>query len=170
MLDMKNIYEEAHKTIGGYGTVNHAGAMQEYIVNVIKPESILDVGCGDGAFCRYLESQNISATGIDIAQDGGDIRNLYLDNNAFDWSTAFDVLEHIPVDELDLALSEMKRVAKKGMMFSICFRDSIYKVQGRSLHETVKPAEWWLSLLKNYGKVEVYKMYSTCGYYIVRFL
>ena len=43
----------------------------------------------------------------------GDILNLPLKDDSVDMAIACDVLEHIDPKELDKAVSEMKRVAKK---------------------------------------------------------
>jgi cyclopropane fatty-acyl-phospholipid synthase-like methyltransferase len=173
---MKEIYDEVYKTIPGYGSVNHGGRVQQYIVDEIKPDSVLDVGCGRGQFCLFLDKHGIKTIGLDISSpipdDESDVWWIRNDVRKFlpfgvSWITAFDVLEHIPEDELDDIFDLFNLSAQKGFVFSICFRDSVFNVQGQSLHPTVKAAEWWKEKISRLGKVTVLEEYETYGYYRV---
>jgi SAM-dependent methyltransferase len=90
---------------------------------------ILNIGCGPGRSSQYLskfghvisiEYDNFCCefardkTGLDIIN--GSITELPFDDNCFDLVCAFDVIEHVEEDQL--AIAEMKRVAKKqGILF-----------------------------------------------------
>jgi SAM-dependent methyltransferase len=100
------------------------------------PESILDVGCGEGVLTEQwadkLGSRRI--VGIDLddpklkaewdkRQRGNleyrveDATNLSYADNEFDMSTAIEVLEHVPDPER--TVSEMARVAKRWVLVSV---------------------------------------------------
>ena len=100
------------------------------------PESILDVGCGEGVLTEQwadkLGSRRI--VGIDLddpklkaewdkRQRGNleyrveDATNLSYGDNEFDMSTAIEVLEHVPDPER--TVSEMARVAKRWVLVSV---------------------------------------------------
>ncbi len=97
------------------------------IKNLIKGENknLLDIGCGkpcdsmkDGAFLRYLGF----GTGLDIVEHNlefpfkkGSITDIPFEDNSFDVVIASEVLEH--VDDVDISLSEISRVIKKGGVF-----------------------------------------------------
>jgi cyclopropane fatty-acyl-phospholipid synthase-like methyltransferase len=173
---MKEIYDEVYKTIPGYGSVNHGGRVQQYIVDEIKPDSVLDVGCGRGQFCLFLDKHGIKTIGLDISapfpEDESNVdwqrRDLMsMLGMSAEWVTSFDVLEHIPEEDIDDVFSVLGCVATKGFVFSICFRDSVFRVQGQSLHPTVRPAEWWKEKLSRLGTVTVLQEYDTYGYYRV---
>lgn len=177
----KETYDKVYETMPDYGKVNHAGPMQAYIVDELhpKPASVLDVGCGRGDFIKFLATKGIAATGVDVSAprpdaNGGfefvnmDVRELQPALAVVDWVTAFDFLEHLPEEELDSILEALMVRARYGMIFSICFRDSIYRCFDKSLHKTVKPAEWWKEKLSKYGEVEEWDIQPTCGFYIVR--
>lgn len=174
-MDAKRIYDEVYETIPGYGDVNHGGRMQRYVVKELKPKSVLDVGCGKGVFCQYLAKNGILTYGLDVSAPlpktnnvtwfKHDLKSIPL--MTVEWVTAFDVLEHIPEKDLEKVFKEFDRVARKGFIFSICFRDSIYKVQGQSLHPTVKPVQWWKDKLSSLGNVTTLEEYDTYGYYRV---
>jgi len=85
-------------------------------VKEISPNSLLDVGCGDGRFLHEVNKQlNISSLlGVDYSQKAielakvlnpnilfiaGDIKNRELTKNYFDCITLIETLEHIPPQE-----------------------------------------------------------------------
>ena len=177
MYNLKKIYDEIYKKLPEYGSTNHGGYMQGYIVEEFSPKSILDIGCGKGQFCQYLDSNGAEAHGVDISAPftesdtikwyREDARKLPFEDNFVEWSSSFDVLEHIPENDLDSVLSEMSRISKKGFFLSICYRDSIYKVKGQTLHPTVKNSLWWKNLLSKYGKVIEHDIQPTYGLYVI---
>ena len=90
---------------------------------------ILNVGCGPGRSSQYLSSFG-EVTSIEYDKDccefasertglqiiNGSITELPFQDKMFDLVCAFDVIEHVEDDQL--AISEMKRVAKKdGVIF-----------------------------------------------------
>ncbi len=91
----------------------------------LKPNSVLEIGVGDRVIGNYINSNtNIKYVSVDI--DGelmpdvvGDIKNLSFEDNSFDVVCAFEVLEHIPFDQFEICLLEMKRVSKKNVLISL---------------------------------------------------
>ena len=98
---------------------------------ILKQENlkILNVGCGPGRSSQYLSSFG-EVTSIEYDKDccefasertglqiiNGSITELPFQDEMFDLVCAFDVIEHVEDDQL--AVSEMKRVAKKeGVIF-----------------------------------------------------
>ena len=99
-------------------------------------DHVLDVACGDGYGCRILSSNVGQVIGIDINEsliannnqrnDHDNIR--YAVDNAFGLSlgdgsvsgcTAMELIEHLPVDQVDTFVKEVRRVVKPGGAF-IC--------------------------------------------------
>ncbi|WP_211299204.1 class I SAM-dependent methyltransferase [Methylovulum psychrotolerans] len=113
-------------------------------------KSILDIGSGTGRAIKYVKQHapDILIVGIEpveelrsigyqkgIAEEElieGDATNLAYSDASFDLVCAFGVLHHIKYPEL--AVSEMLRVAKKGIFIS----DSNNFGQGSVLSRTVK--------------------------------
>lgn len=52
---------------GDFGRVHVLDAPMLALVATAAPARVLDVGCGEGRFCRMLEQRGISTTGIDPA-------------------------------------------------------------------------------------------------------
>lgn len=91
----------------------------------LKPDSILEVGTGDGVYKNYiLNNTKILYKNLDIAQDlnpdiVGTVDNIPLENDSFDLVCAFEVLEHLPFERFEKCLSELKRVSKKYIIISL---------------------------------------------------
>lgn len=92
-----------------------------------SPKNALDVGCGEGRFCRMLRQHGVAATGIDptsallaVARHR-DKKGAYLEAKAerlpFD-AKAFELvisyLSLIDIPDVQAAISEMARVLKPG--------------------------------------------------------
>lgn len=102
----------------------------ERIKNIKSADKVLEVGPGSLPFIRantFLErnfsseesvaqrgfAEKINLSAKTVFYDGG--RFPFADNE-FDYVICSHVLEHVPMEELDLFISELKRVAKKGYL------------------------------------------------------
>jgi ubiquinone/menaquinone biosynthesis C-methylase UbiE len=89
------------------------------------------------------------------------MHNVPLDDNCADFITAFDSLEHLLPEDVDLTFKEMHRIAKSNaeFCFSICYRPSFYLVKGQNLHPTVESEAWWKEKISAVGFPENKKQY-----------
>jgi ubiquinone/menaquinone biosynthesis C-methylase UbiE len=95
---------------------------------------VLDVGCGAGGISRAIKSYrpDLEVYGVDVSREAiseaqknaggvsflqGDINKLPFGKGSFDAVVIFDVLEHL--DKPSVALDEVRKVLKKGGMFSL---------------------------------------------------
>lgn len=125
--------EEFKKTKGGSLHPDVASILSHIIA---KPGmKILDVGCGRGDMVIFYAKKGIDAYGIDYAKEGitiaqeakekqrkeiqkhihfsvMDAKKLKFPDNYFDIIISIDVFEHLYKEELELALSEIRRVLK----------------------------------------------------------
>lgn len=90
-----------------------------------RPSSVLEVGMGDGVIAEYVKrNTEIQYTSVDIADDVGadvigSITKLPFGDKSFDVVCAFEVLEHLPFEQLNTALSELARVARTHVFLSV---------------------------------------------------
>lgn len=114
---------------------------QVKFITELKPESILEVGIGNKTLNNYLKQHRYSVTACDFDKTFNpdvvaDVRDLPFKDNEFDVVCAFQILEHIPWEDFPTALSELQRVSKKNVVFSVpytpvsiemVFKSSIFK-------------------------------------------
>lgn len=92
---------------------------------------VLDVGSGDGALVRYMTRKGAVATGLECGEaqlakarstepEGEEVyvegfgQNMPFEDNGFDAVIFFNSLHHIPVESMDAALSEARRMVTDG--------------------------------------------------------
>ncbi len=137
---------KSKKSNGSDGWLNFYNPLRDFYRAVairlfLKPKSLLDVGCGEGRMVKYLRFLGVDAWGLDISKHlisrtsgelgkflkQGDILNIPFANSSFEVVTTFDVLEHIPTENLPRAVSECNRVAQKLV-----------------LHKNYTSENWWI--------------------------
>jgi SAM-dependent methyltransferase len=133
---LREFYEQCYEPRpGGDGRWRELGALTkaEHIVRLLgragiaDPETVLDVGCGDGAVLAELARRGVGRTrvGLDISSSAVrlaasrpelaaahvfDGERIELEDGAYDLAFATHVLEHVPAPERLLA--ELLRVAR----------------------------------------------------------
>lgn len=118
----KSHYGFEHYAFGGR-FVSYYWQLKEVLG--IGPSSVLEVGVGDRVFGNFMKSNSaIAYTSVDIAEDThpdvvGSILKLPFADKAFDVACAFEVLEHLPFEQFDQALSELCRVARTHIVISL---------------------------------------------------
>lgn len=149
------------------GELRHADAVEQLhaLYAELKSEkltSLLDVGCGRAEIVRTAVSIGYwPVRGLECVEylcggvvDQGEITCLPYENGQFDVVTCFDVMEHIPIDDTEISISELCRVANKAIIVSISnVRDSF---GGGTLHINLRDYKEWEAILKKWwpGKVE----------------
>lgn len=108
-------------------------------------KSVLDYGSGTG---KSWDTPQLAKAkvGRDVTlYDPGLPDHDALPDGKFDAVLVFDVLEHIPEDEVDGALREIFERAKRLVLLSFCPRGSKKKLPstGKDVHVTQKDREWW---------------------------
>jgi len=151
-----------------YGSKNWGAGIEGWIkANGVK--SLLDVGCGNGRFAINVSAFIPDVHAMDIAsvRSGSvlndstqivkyldaDAKAIPLEENSVEIVTAFDVLEHIPPEELDRVLAEMDRVSTNGMVFSIAYWPAKRQHEDFPLHLSIHNIQWWKEKLGKFGKV-----------------
>jgi ubiquinone/menaquinone biosynthesis C-methylase UbiE len=90
----------------------------------LKPERVLEVGIGNGTVSNYLRNAGLNIKTCDINPNlkpgvVSDIRKLPFDEKSFDLVMACEILEHIPFEDFEKALSELYKVSRKYVLISI---------------------------------------------------
>jgi 2-polyprenyl-3-methyl-5-hydroxy-6-metoxy-1,4-benzoquinol methylase len=99
-------------------------------VLAVRPRTVLEIGPGSGVFSGYLRHAGVEVKTLDIDASRGadyiaDITKLDTALPAglqFDAVCAFQVLEHLPFDEFELALGNLARRARPHVFVSLPYR------------------------------------------------
>ena len=145
------IYSDPQK----YGPYGHKSHGDQYFDEIMKYDSVLDVGCGHNELmnkCRLVKPDGFFA-GMDIACESADVVGdfMTIGTGRVQLVTAFDVLEHIPTGNVDHILRKMSHMSDD-FMFTISFRDDLYRVNGEMTHLTIKSWPWWRNKILEYAK------------------
>ncbi len=135
---MNNRYLTMDETSAKYFNKMTKGITHLFIKNLVselkelKPDTILDVGCGTGYITNIISNElNSTVIGCDIDSNRisfarmnfdqqvfiANVTQLPFKDSSFDVVVASEILEHIPFREH--ALIEIKRVAKKSVVITV---------------------------------------------------
>ena len=146
------------------------------IYDITECKNVLDVGCASGHFVEGFFNNGVNVEGIDISKwaisnpiterirdhiHEGSVLDLPYGDNTFDLVYATDLIEHIFVDDIEKAMSELIRVSKRYIVLLICqsrdifHRDAYVVKKGEKItdaagHVTVQPAIWWYKLFMKF--------------------
>lgn len=119
--------DKSHYQFGKYSFdgrfVSYYWQLKEVLA--LEPSSVIEVGVGDRVFGNFIKNNtNVSYTSVDVAEDlkpdvVGSILNLPFGDKSFDVVCAFEVLEHLPFEQFDVAITELSRVARTHVVISI---------------------------------------------------
>jgi len=117
-----------------------------------QPSRILEVGAGSEAYKQVMAREGIPVTTVDIAEDlqpdvVGSVLDLPFEENSFDLTCAFQVLEHLPYESFIPALKELRRVARKAVLISLPDAAAGYPTRislpGRGIRDFIIPRPYF---------------------------
>lgn len=90
----------------------------------LEPETLVEIGVGDGTFLSLARNQGLNAYGLDFDRGlspsvCGSALQLPFRGESVDVFAAFQVMEHLPFDDLEAAAREMFRCCRKGAVISL---------------------------------------------------
>jgi len=142
MKDYKKEYYE-RSSFWNYDYLNVPAEKErlEEIIKIIPSDvrTILDVGCGNGAFVNaladILPGRFGKIVGADFSKEAlkyvkvekykASISDLPFKNESFDLVTSLEVLEHLPQEDFKRGISELQRVSKKYILITVPNEDDL---------------------------------------------
>lgn len=123
----KSQVDKTHYDFGRYAFEGRFVSYYHQLKEVLtfNPASVLEVGVGDKVFGSFVKNNtSVAYTSVDIMPDlkpdaVGTVLQLPFKDKSFDIACAFEVLEHLPFEQFDDALSELARVARKNVIISL---------------------------------------------------
>lgn len=149
-------YITLHEESQSYGASGVAYLNEASIfINYLQAQSVLDFGCGKGTLIDALKSlygASIDLCGYDPYVKGKDL----IPNKKYDPILCTDVLEHIPEEEIEGVLDQIKIYGSN--VFFVLDHSKAFTVlpNGENAHCTIKPLEWYLRLFEKKFKKLTY--------------
>ena len=163
ILDIKEKYNWLNKNVSRYGSSFHAKKFLNFLSS-LDVSSVLDVGTGRGEFCDWAITNLCNTVyGLDFAITPKEeytkkninfinslAHKIPLKDNSVDLVTSFDVLEHIPLSEIEYTILEMSRVSKKFLFHKICYSkgSKAFKKDVGELHLIQEDSKYWINIFK----------------------
>jgi 2-polyprenyl-3-methyl-5-hydroxy-6-metoxy-1,4-benzoquinol methylase len=99
-------------------------------VLAVRPRTVLEIGPGSGVFRGYLQRAGVevktldidSSRGVDYVADLTRLDETLPQGLTFDAICAFQVLEHLPLSDLDTCLANIARRASPHVFISLPYR------------------------------------------------
>lgn len=90
----------------------------------LRPQTILEIGIGNGILSYLLRKVGVQVTTLDInpllePDIVGSVVSVPSEPNAFDVVACFQVLEHLPFDTFPTALQELHRIVRRHAVISL---------------------------------------------------
>jgi len=134
----------------------------DYMTSQLNFTTVLDAGCGYGHALKEFNRRGFKCDGAEASKwllenDLKELREkgivfeatvnrLPFDDNSYDLVFCTDVLEHVIEFDINDAIKELSRVAKRYVFITVALRPS-YRVgnpqKEQWYHVTVKPFKWW---------------------------
>lgn len=101
-----------------------------------SPTEVLEVGAGGGLVTAAMRAAGIAVTTLDVQPElhpdiVGSVTEIPRDDESFDVALCSQVLEHLPFDQFGVALSELRRVTRYGLVLSLPDASRQWYVAGR---------------------------------------
>ena len=150
-------YREEHKSakrFRGYKHIFDRAAILRDVIEATGAKTMLDYGCGKG---MHIGKSNSSSPLPERLRKELGISRIYgydpgyppfaeLPQGPFDIVTSFDVLEHIPEEDLiSWVIEELFTLARQALVVQVACYPSSKRFDGskQNQHVTVQPPEWW---------------------------
>ncbi len=156
---MSHVYNDTFFEYIELGSFRSARRIVPIVTNALAPASVLDVGCGRGAWAKiWTEETKGNVNGVDGAYV--DTNKLHIDpecfhkrdlsepfdlDRRFDLATTLEVAEHLPTEASEAFVESLTRHADR-VMFS-----AAPPGQGGERHINEQPLEFWRKLFAKKG-------------------
>jgi hypothetical protein len=125
-METAQVGKEAY-AIGSYGFEGRFVSYFHQLKLVLgrNPDTVLEIGVGDRVFGDFIKNNtDVRYTSLDIAEDLSpdilaSVTDIPLEDDSSDVACAFEVLEHLPFEKFERAVSELARVANDAVVVSL---------------------------------------------------
>ena len=106
---------------------------QIHEILLLKQNEVLEIGVGNSFVCEYLRERGADIVTLDIDKElkpdvVGSVLNIPFQDRSFQIVACYELLEHLPYENLSKALSEIFRVSKSYAILSLPDATRVYRV------------------------------------------
>ncbi|AWM81053.1 hypothetical protein DKL61_12265 [Gammaproteobacteria bacterium ESL0073] len=159
MPDLDHVYRSKYYDYINAGSLSSARIICPIVIKWFKPESIIDIGCGAGAWCNIWKSLHIpNVTGVDgsyVQTDSllidsasfirQDLSQPFILEKKFSIATSFEVAEHIPESKADIFINNLTHCSE------IILFSAAPPGQGGEFHVNEQPLQYWREKFASFG-------------------
>ena len=140
-LKYMQLYKEHHRNNSNYGNSSFMPEMDKSFLLDNKCQKVMDYGCGK------VGRNDRDFTWVKYDPCIAEHSTPY--NDKVDGLVCYDVLEHIPLNELDVFAKWVSLYSPRAVVLGICTRTAAAVLRnGENAHCTVQNAEWWVKWAK----------------------
>ena len=119
-VEWKHYFNSSYDVKGRFSAYWH----QINEIMLLRPQTILEVGIGNGLVADYLKQRGLNVTTLDIDERlkpdcVGSVVDIPFPDGFFAVVACFEVLEHVAYDDFSKALQEVHRVCKSYAILSL---------------------------------------------------
>jgi len=160
-------YKQYHIEHTDYGNGGCLKFYLQHIVDLVQDwnaESLLDFGCGKAE--GYLEYNHHEHWGImPSLYDPAIPEYQNLPEGTFDGVISFDVMEHIPKEQIPETFDQIFSRADKFVFLGIATSPAEAVLpNGENAHCTVEPIGWWEEMVHKHAPKKICTHIKTAGY------
>lgn len=145
----------------GLSILEHAADVGRLIAKT-KSRTVLDYGCGRGDQYKVNRLHQTWSVPMPTLYDPGNAIRDKKPEGRFDFVICSDVLEHVEEEFVDAVIADLFAYATKFVWLSVCCRPAKKSFpDGRNLHLTIRPPEWWTEKVKAHAGETPFKLVFT---------
>ncbi len=119
-VEPQHYYKVDYDTKGRFCSYWHQ--IQELVS--LEPDTVLEIGVGNGLVCNYLKQRGFKVTTLDVDErlnpdKVGSVLTIPFPEGSFEVVACYEVLEHLPFEDFPKALKEIHRVSKLHAVLSL---------------------------------------------------
>lgn len=146
----------------GLSILNHKDIIRELIVRTYS-RTLLDYGCGRGD--QYGEGFWVHRhwrLDVPTLYDPAFPEHDTLPTGTFHGVLCSDVMEHVPLAQVDDLVARLFGYAERFVWASICCRPAKKCFpDGRNMHVTLQPMDWWRAKFKQHAGGKLFELTET---------
>lgn len=155
LVHWRSVYDKSFYDTINQGSMKSAKAIVPRVMDIVKPQTVLDVGCGEGVWLAEFERHGVYTTGLDgsyverYAPKGEfiptDLNQPFQVDAQYDLTICLEVAEHLEPDRARSFVEDLTETSE-----TILFSAAI-PMQGGVGHVNEQWPAYWVEMFEAFG-------------------